>query len=362
MKLKAVIPSGGRGTRMQPLTFSSNKHLIPVANKPLILYPIETVANAGVKDLAITYNPGGLDQIKNFLGDGSQWGINISYVLQAEPKGLANIFQVCEEFFAGDPFIMHLGDNIFTEGIQPLVDHFVKEKPNGLVGKLHHPDNSRLGVPIFDKQGRLVEYLEKPKHPPHDWAIPGLYFFDHNIFKCFTGKGKIKPSPRGELEITSPFQWLNDNGYRVDVVDIQGKWLDPGKLDDWLDANQYLLDHHLEEKIDSKLDDSVKIHGRVRLGKNCHITNTVIRGPVSIGDHVTIKDSHIGAFTSIYDHCHIDNARLTASILMRGVKITDVAKTIDDSIIGPDAEITQDETGNHRSLELIVSELSKINI
>ena len=362
MKRKAVIPSGGRGTRMQPLTFSANKHLIPVANKPLILYPIETVANAGVKDIAITYNTGGLDQIKNFLGDGSQWGVNISYVLQAEPKGLANIFQVCEEFFAGDPFIMHLGDNIFSDGIQDLVDHFVKEKPNGMVGKLRHPENSRLGVPIFDKKGRLVEYLEKPKNPPHDWAIPGIYFFDHNIFKCFTGKGQIKPSARGELEITSAFQWLNDNGYRVDVVDIKGKWLDPGKLDDWLEANQYLLDHNVKEESDTKLDKSVEIHGRVSIGKKCNIKNTVIRGPVSIGDNVTIKDSHIGAFTSVYNNCRIENSRISASVLMEGVIIKDVAKTIDNSIIGPDAEIIQSDTGNHRSIEMVVSELSKINI
>lgn len=362
MKLKAVIPSGGRGTRMQPLTFSANKHLIPVANKPLILYPIETVANAGIKDIAITYNHGGLDQIKNFLGDGSQWGVNISYVLQAEPKGLANIFQVCEKYLAGDSFVMHLGDNIFTDGIQNLVDHFVKEKPNGLIGKLRHPENTRLGVPIFDKKGRLIQYLEKPKNPPHDWAIPGLYFFDNNVFKCFTGKDKIKPSARGELEINASFQWLIDHDYKVDVLDIKGRWLDPGKIDDWLEANQYLLDHNTKKEIQSKLGDSVEIHGRVSIGKKCNIKNTVIRGPVNIGDNVVIKDSHIGAFTSIYNGCQIENSRISASVLMKGVVIRNVAKTIDNSIIGPDAEIIQDETGNHRSLEMVVSELSKINI
>lgn len=362
MKLKAIIPSGGRGTRMQPLTFSANKHLIPVANKPLILYPIETVASAGIKDIAITYNPGGLEQIKNFLGDGSQWGVKISYVLQAEPKGLANIFQVCEKFLAGDSFVMHLGDNIFSEGIQNLVDHFIKEKPNGLVGKLHHPENTRLGVPVFDKKGRLVEYLEKPKNPPHDWAIPGLYFFDTNVFKCFTGKDKIKPSARGELEINTPFQWLIDHDYKVDVLDIKGRWLDPGKIDDWLEANQYLLDYNIKKELGTKLDKSVEIHGRVSVGKKCKIENTVIRGPVSIGDNVTIKDSHIGAYTSIYNNCHIDNGRVSASVLMEGVTIKDVAKTIDNSIIGPDSEISQDEKGNHRALEMVVSELSKINI
>ena len=362
MKLKAIIPSGGRGTRMQPLTFSANKHLIPVANKPLILYPIETVANAGVKEIAITYNPGGLDQIKNFLGDGSQWGVKISYVLQAEPKGLANIFQVCEKYLAGDSFVMHLGDNIFSEGIQNLVDHFVKEKPNGLVGKLHHSENTRLGVPIFDKKGRLIQYLEKPKSPPHDWAIPGLYFFDNNVFKCFTGKDKIKPSARGELEINAPFQWLIDHDYKVDVLNIKGRWLDPGKIDDWLGANQYLLDINTKDEGHKGMDSSVEIHGRVSIGKDCQIENSVIRGPVSIGDNVVIKDSHIGAFTSIYNGCRIENSRISASVLMKGVVIKDVVKTIDNSIIGPDAEIVQDDNGNHRSIEMVVSELSKINI
>lgn len=362
MKLKAVIPSGGRGTRMQPLTFSANKHLIPVANKPLILYPIETVAKAGIKEIAITYNPGGLDQIKNFLGDGSQWGVKISYVLQKEPKGLANIFQVCEKFLDGSPFVMHLGDNIFTGGIQDLVDHFVKEKPNGLVGKLHHPENTRLGVPIFDKKGRLTQYLEKPKSPPHDWAIPGIYFFDNNIFKCFKGKDKIKPSERGEYEISAAFQWLIDNDYKVDVVEIKDRWLDPGKINDWLEANHYLLDINTTEGIHSEIDSSVKIHGRVSIGTNCQIEDSVIRGPVSIGDNVVIKDSHIGAFTSIYNGSKIENSQVSASILMENVVIRDVAKIIDNSIIGPDSEISQDDKGNHRALEMVVSELSKINI
>jgi len=362
MKLKAVIPSGGRGTRMQPLTFSANKHLIPVANKPLILYPIETVAEAGIKDIAITYNPGGLEQIKNFLGDGSQWGVNISYVLQAEPKGLANIFQVCEEFFAGDPFVMHLGDNIFSEGIQNLVDHFVKEKPNGLVGKLRHSENTRLGVPIFDKKGRLIQYLEKPKNPPHDWAIPGLYFFDNNVFKCFTGKDKIKPSARGELEISSPFQWLIDHDYKVDVLDIKGRWLDPGKIDDWLKANEYLLDINTKEGIHSDIDSSVEIHGRVSIGNDCQIKNSVIRGPVSIGNNVVIKDSHVGAFTSIYNGSQIENSQISASILMKNVIVKNVAKVIDNSIIGSDSEINQDDRGDHRALEMVVGELSKINL
>lgn len=180
--MKGIIPTGGRGTRMRPITFSSNKHFIPVANKPLILYPIETVANTGIKEIAITYNPGGLEEAKNLLGDGSQWGITITYVLQEKPAGLANIVEVCEEFVKGDSFVLHLGDNIFVEGINDAFEYFEKNKPNGLVTMLHHPDNRRLGVPYFDENGRLLKYVEKPENPLHDFAIPGLYFADSNFF------------------------------------------------------------------------------------------------------------------------------------------------------------------------------------
>src|SRR3990167_6451542 len=155
--MKAIIPTGGRGTRMRPLTFSTNKHFIPLANKPLIFYPIETIANAGIKDIAITYNPGGLDEAKSHLGDGARWGINITYVLQAQPRGLANIFQVCEQYLEGKSFVMHLGDNIFVDGIEDLVQKFEKEKPEGLVAMVHHSENTRLGVPFFDEKGNLVK-------------------------------------------------------------------------------------------------------------------------------------------------------------------------------------------------------------
>jgi len=361
MKLKGIIPTGGRGTRMRPLTFSSNKHLIPVANKPLIFYPIETLAKAGIKDIAITYNPGGKEHVEKIIGDGSKWGLKFTYVLQAEPKGLANIIEVCEDYLNGSPFVLHLGDNIFSEGITNLVEHFQKEKPNGLVGMVRHPENTRLGVPYFDKEGRLVNYVEKPKDPPHDWAIPGIYFADSNLFKCFKGKDKIKPSKRGELEISSPFQWLIDKGYRVDVKEIKGRWLDPGKINDWLEANNYLLDLNTKQDIKSKLGKEVKIIGRVTIGKNCQIEKSIIRGPVNIGDNVTISQSIIDPYTSIYHNCKIISSHISSSVLMQGVIVDKVKKIIDESIIGPDADIGQTEIYGDR-LELLVSELSRIRI
>ena len=181
--MKAVVPTGGGGTRMRPLTFSTNKHFIPIANKPLLYYPIETIANAGIKEVAITYNPGWLDFVKKRLGSGKRWGLRFTYILQEKPLGLANIFQVCEEFLAEEDFLMHLGDNIFTSGINDLVEHFNKEKPSGLVAIVEHPENSRMGVPYFDKKGGLKRYVEKPKNPPHKFvSVPAIKI---NFIKFF---------------------------------------------------------------------------------------------------------------------------------------------------------------------------------
>jgi glucose-1-phosphate thymidylyltransferase len=346
---------------MQPLTFSTNKHLIPIANKPLIFYPIETIADAGIKNIAITYNPGWLEPVKNILGDGSKWGLKFKYILQEKPLGLANIFQVCEEYLNGDSFVFHLGDNIFVDGIKKQVEYFLKEKPNGLVTMVKHKENWRLGVPVFDKSGRLIDYLEKPPKPPNEFAIPGLYFFDKNVFKCFRGKDKIKPSERGELEIKSPYMWLMKHGHRVDVVKYEGKWLDPGKFDDWLATNQYLLENKFVAKIESKVGRGSKITGAVVLGKKSKIRNSVIKGPVIIGNNVTIIDSYLGPFTSVYDNCSVKSSRIENSILMANVSVEEVSVPIKESIIGTGSQLHSNGE-KRRSLELFIGEKSQLEI
>lgn len=360
--MKAIIPTGGMGTRMRPMSFYINKHFLPVANKPLIFYPIETVADAGIKEICITYNPGGLDLVKEYLGDGDRWGLKFTYVVQENPRGgLADIIRVCEKDLGGDKFLLHLGDNIFTEGIKPQVDRFIKEKPNGMVTMVKHKDNKRLGVPVFDKDGKLTDYLEKPENPPNDFAIPGLYFFDNNVFKCFDGKGKITPSERGELEIRSPYMWLIKNGFRVDVIEYKAKWLDPGKFDDWIDSNQYLLDRVLDPKILSEVDKDSKISGRVYLGKGCVVKNSEIRGPVSIKDNVSVIDSYVGPYTSIDEGCLIEGSKIENCVLMTNVKILKVGQQIDNSLIGPEAEISGN--GGHKNCyEFFVGEKANIKL
>lgn len=344
---------------MQPLTFSSNKHFIPVANKPLIFYPIEAVAEAGIRDVAITYNPGWLELVKNFLGEGSRWGLKFTYVLQEKPLGLANIFQACEQYLGGSPFVLHLGDNIFSEGIKEPVKRFQKEKPNGMLLMVHHKDNTRLGVPQLDKKGRFTRYLEKPEKPPNDYGIPGLYFFDKNIFKCFKGKDKIKPSARGELEISEPYNWLLDQGYKVLALEYKGRWMDPGKFDDWIEANQYLLDEKLEPRQESKVDADSTIENRVSIGKNCKVEASRIRGPLIIGDNVIVKDSYLGPYTSVSDDCYIEGSHVENSVLMQGVKIINVEKPIDTSLVGTGTEIVN-SNGPAGSMEFFVGEKSRI--
>ena len=359
--MKAIIPTGGRGTRMQPLTFSTNKHFIPIANKPLIFYPIEAVADAGIKDVAITYNPGWLDIVKKYLGNGSKWGLKFTYILQEKPLGLANIFQVCEEYLKGESFVMHLGDNIFADGITEQVDYFHKYRSNALAVISHHPENIRMGVPYFDRKGKLIRYVEKPNNPPNDLAVIGMYFFDNNVFKCFRGKGRIRPSARGELEISSPYQWLIDHEYKVDTVEYKGKWLDPGKFNDWIEANQYLLDIKSDGVIGSKIGKDSSIQGRVSIGKSCKIVNSQIRGPVIIGDNVKITNSYIGPYTSISNDCVIEDSSVENSVLMDGVRIIKVKQPLDNSLIGSETEVA-DVNGHSNCLELFVGEKSQVRL
>lgn len=359
--MKGIIPTGGRGTRMRPVTYSANKHFIPVGNKPLIFYPLETVITAGIKEIAFTYNPGFLDLVKSFLGDGSKWSAKFTYVLQPEPKGIANIVQVCEEYLAGDPFLFHLGDNIFTEGVKPLVDHYHKYKPNGLLAVIHHPENERLGVPYYDKKGRLIKLVEKPKNPPHDLAIPGVYIADSNFFKMFHASDHLKPSPRGEYEIPDAYQWLIDHDYKVDTAELTGKWLDPGKFDDWLETNRYLLDHNVSEPNKKNTWEGVKIEGRVEIGSGCTLKNSKLRGPISIGNNTTIIDSFIGPFTSIYHGAKIENCNIENSVLMESVVLQNIAQPINSSIFGSNASIKGSKHHHYQS-QFFVGEQSQITV
>ncbi len=350
--MKGIIPIGGRGTRMRPVTYSVNKHFIPVANRLLIEYPIETITQTGIKEIGITHNPGQLKMAKEVLGDGSRWGAKFTYILQKEPLGLANIVEVVEEFVDGDSFVFHLGDNIFTDGIVDLVDKFKRENWDGMVSKLEHEENRRMGVPYFDKQGRLQKYVEKPENPPHKFAVPGVYLANAKIFGAFEGKDRIKPSDRGEYEIADLFQWMIDKGMKVGVEEYKGLWLDPGKFGDWLESNQILLDRYVVRHIDGEVDSKSVIKGRVEIGEGSKIIDSKIRGPVRIGENVIVKNSFIGPYTSIYNQSRVEGSRVENTVVMGEVEMEKVSKGIDASIIGKNARVA----GNGRKgvMELFV--------
>lgn len=351
--MKAIITAGGRGTRMQPLTFSSNKQLIPLVNEPLIFYPIKAVAALGIKEIGINHGPGQLEELKAVLGTGQRWGVKLTYFLQEPPLGLADIIRVAKPFLKKGKFLMHLGDNIFYGEIKPLYDHFLKEKLNALAPVIHHPENTRMGVPYFNKKGELTRYVEKPQNPPHDLAVPGLYFFDENVFDCFEGKDRIKPSKRGELEIGSCYEWLVKHGYKVGTKEFSGVWQDPGKFDDWLETNQFLLDKEINNGSASRLGKNVKVEGRVKIGKNCEIKESFLRGPSIIGDQVVIENSFIGPYSSIADGCQIREARLENVILMKGVQITNPGKSLDSCLIGEESIIKENRRTSN-GIELFI--------
>ena len=333
--MKGLITAGGRGTRMRPMTFSTNKHLIPLANKPLIFYAVETLAQAGIKKIGINYNPGQLEELQStLLPQEKKYRVKFTFILQEKPAGLANIIEVSQGFLGKGKFIMHLGDNIFYGGIGPLVKQFAQSKAQAFLIAIHHPENSRLGVPYFDRKGRLVKVVEKPKKPPHDLGVPGLYFLDDHVFGCFRGRDRIKPSARGEYEITAVYNWLLEKGYQVETKTFEGVWRDPGKFDDWLATNQFLLDNNLKNGCQSQLDSKTKIEGRVQIGKRCHIKNSIPRGPLVIGDQVRIENSFIGPYSAIGDQCQINSAKIENSVLTKKVIINGPRQTLDSCLVG----------------------------
>lgn len=340
--MKALIAAGGSGTRLRPLTFSSNKHLLPVANKPLLLYPIEAIANVGVKEVAVVVNET-RPAIENLLGDGSKWSMNITYIKQDQPKGLAHVVKISQDFMAGSPFVFHLGDNIFSQGIKRPFDRFVKSKPDALLTMVKHPENHRLGVPYFDNDGRLIKVVEKPSNPPNKFGVPGLYFFTHHVFKAFNPHDGIKPSARGELEAPDLYSYLITHGYKVEAEEVDGRWLDPGKFDDMLEANRFMLDLASPDRIEAEVDQKSEIKGKVEMGEGSVIRGSKIVGPVVIGQGVEVNNAKLGPYVTIEDNCEVNGATLVNTVLMTGTKINHVDRVIKDSYIGRSTNVWEEK-------------------
>ncbi len=333
--MKALIASGGRGTRLRPITHTQNKHLIPIANKPILHYAIEAATGAGIRDIAIVVNADSRE-VPDAIGDGSRWGARISYIPQATPGGLAQVVALAEPFVGKERFIFYLGDNMVVGGVKRFIDDFEKSGCNCFLTLARVKDPERFGVPEIT-DGRIVSVEEKPKKPKSSFAVAGIYLYDHHIFEAVKA---ITPSSRGELEISDAHQYLITKGYKVGYSEITGWWKDTGKPTDLLEANRLVLDN-LETGIHGDVDASSVVVGKVRIERGARIVNSVVRGPAIIGERCVIEDSYVGPFSSIGNDTVVRKSEVEYSIILRECKILNVGIRLEGSILGNDVEVVQ---------------------
>jgi len=331
--MKGLILSGGKGTRLRPLTYTSAKQLVPVANKPVLFYGVEALVSAGITDIGVVVGDTH-EEIRAALGDGSRFGARITYIPQDAPRGLAHAVLISEQFIGTDPFVMYLGDNLLNRGINEFVEEFMKEKPAAQILLTPVPDPQMFGV--AELQGdKVLRLVEKPKEPKSNLALVGVYMFGPEIF---TSVKRIKPSFRNELEITDAIQDLIDRGLRVTPHLVSGWWKDTGKLEDMLEANRLILDT-IERRIEGTVDAESRIEGKVIVEAGAAIERSVIRGPVIVGAGAKIVHAYVGPFTAIMDKVEIRDSEIEHSIVLEGSVITDLASRIEDSLIGRNVRI-----------------------
>jgi glucose-1-phosphate thymidylyltransferase len=332
--MKGLILSGGKGTRLRPLTHTSAKQLVPVANKPVLFYGIEAMAAAGIDEVGIVIAPETGAEIREAAGDGSRFGVSIEYIEQDAPNGLAHAVLTAEPFLGDSPFVMYLGDNLLRDGIVELVESFRSEQPDAQILLTPVPDPESYGVAELDADGRIARLVEKPADPQSDLALVGVYMFTSSVFDAAKS---ISPSARGELEITDAIQTLVDRGLRVDKHIVHGWWKDTGQVQDMLEANRLILDD-IEERIEGELIDS-RVEGRVAIEPGARLERATVRGPAIIGRNSRIVDAYIGPYTAIGDDVTIEKAELEHSIVLSGSSICDLEYRIEASLIGHDVRI-----------------------
>jgi glucose-1-phosphate thymidylyltransferase len=333
--MKGLILSGGKGTRLYPLTYTSAKQLIPVANKPVLFRVIETLREAGISNIGVVVGDTA-SEIKNAVGDGSRWGVKITYIPQEAPLGLAHAVKISRDFLGDDRFVMFLGDNVIQGGLAPLLRGFAGSDYNCQIVLTRVAEPEHYGIAQLDN-GRIVRLIEKPQQPPSDLALVGIYMFDSNVFEAVSA---IKPSWRGELEITDAIQYLVDKGYRVFPHIHTGWWIDTGKPIDMLAANSLVLEE-LNHTVEGHVDKDSLLEGKVTIEKGAEIINSRIRGPAIIGEATRIINSYIGPFTSIYHHCVIESSEIEHSIVLEHCRIADLPMRVEDSLIGRHVQLTR---------------------
>jgi len=357
--LKGVILHGGYGTRLRPLTHTGPKQLIPVANKPVSQYVLESLRESGIRDIAIVLGDIYPEKVREYYGDGSKFGVNITYIFQDKPRGIAHAVGLCKKFVGEDSFVVHLGDDLLKGGVKKYVGEFKKSAYDGMVLLCKVKEPQRFGVAKFGPRGRLVGMVEKPKEPPSDYALSGIYFFKPVVFEMID---RLKPSWRGELEITEAIQLLLDSGYSVGYKFVEGWWKDMGTPEDILESNRLVLDG-LEHEVRGKVEDEASLQGRVYVGENSLVKRgAIIRGPATIGENTTLEAHvYIGPYTSIGNNVVVKKGEVENSIIMDNCHI-DIEGKITDSLIGPHSTIVTNQRDKPKGYRLVIGERSKITI
>ncbi|HEX2786177.1 MAG TPA: glucose-1-phosphate thymidylyltransferase [Ilumatobacteraceae bacterium] len=358
--MKALILAGGAGTRLRPITHTSAKQLVPVANKPILFYGIEAMVAAGITEIGIIVGDTRAE-VMAALGDGSRFGAAFTFIPQDAPLGLAHCVLIAADFLGDDDFVMYLGDNLLEQDLAAFVHAFETARagddaPTAQILLKQVPDPQRFGIAELDGDGNVVRLVEKPVDPPSDLALVGVYLFDRTINEAVRA---IAPSPRGELEITDAIQWLVDQGKRIRCELLTGWWIDTGKLTPLLEANRLLLEK-IETRIDGKVDDSSTVDGRVVIEAGATVTNSTLRGPLVIGSGASVSDSFVGPFTAIGDGCEIVNSEVEHSVVMERSRVIDIQR-LEDSLIGKEALVCRSHL-RPRALRLMIGDHCQIDV
>jgi glucose-1-phosphate thymidylyltransferase len=360
--MKGLILAGGAGTRLRPITHTSAKQLVPIANKPILFYGIEDMAAAGIREIGIIIGDTG-DEIRAAVGDGSRWGIEVTYIPQDAPLGLAHCVLIAADFLGDDDFVMYLGDNMLEQDLTDFVANFESARdaggpdaPAAQILLAHVEDPRQFGVADISADGHIVGLVEKPENPPSDLALVGVYLFDPTIL---TAVRSIQPSARGELEITDAIQWLVEQGHKVRHEVLRGWWIDTGKKDPLLECNRLVLEI-LEPANDGEVDDRSTIEGRVRIEAGARIVNSRVRGPAVIGAGTVVENSYIGPFSSVAADCEIVDSELDHSVVLGAARIIGIHR-LTDSLIGRDVQVVRSEQ-RPRALRLMLGDDSKVEL
>jgi glucose-1-phosphate thymidylyltransferase len=354
--LKGLILSGGKGTRLRPITYTSAKQLVPVANKPVLFYGIEAMAAAGIEQVGIIIAPETGDEIRGAAGDGSRFGVEITYIVQDQPGGLAHAVLTAEPFLGSDSFVMYLGDNLLQGGIADLVDKFRSDQPEAMILLTAVPDPENYGVAELGPTGAVVRLVEKPSEPASDLALVGVYMFTPAIHDAARA---IEPSARGELEITDAIQWLVDGDKPVESHVVRGWWKDTGRLDDMLEANRLILET-IERRVEGELVDS-QVDGRVVVEPGARLERATVRGPAVIGSGAVLRDAYIGPYTAVGAGCVIENAEVEHSILLESSSVRGLEGRMESSLLGKNVAISRDDR-QPRAYRFMVGDNSEIGI